>query len=1718
VPILVQAGQSVSNSDVLTGARAVRITGAGATFTNDATGQIVTDDITAPAIQIEVGGSTVVNRAGGVIRSTSTQPVIDMPHVIAGSAGADRVENAGTIDGVVDLGNGNDVFVSRMTSNVGTPTILLGNGDDRFEIRGTYTNNGSGAVDLAAIVDGGDGVDRIVTIENDGNFSGGAIANAEILELGVNGGVESFRDLDRIEVNLGDAAHSWNVLRFFDTPDADVVLLNATTERTISLSILDRSSVGSITGSDLADRLSLGSDTVVARAIDLGAGDDYLTFSRSQFEATGQETFGTTISGGTGFDRLEIQIGGGDRIDLSNVANFEQLDIFGPTPGPVTIAGATGMSEVSISEFGWVDLEEANLASATISIAAWATLTIGSGSQVGQILAPRAFYTGDERDSSQSVSITNQGTINGAVLLGVGDDMFDGRMGTIAAGISGNVGNDVIRTDVGNDLLDGGVGDDTLSSGNGNDTLIGGAGSDMLTGGGGGDIFKGIAAELSGDTITDFGIGDRITITDASIAGFTFALNGRTLSYTGGQITLGADLPAGQVLSASANSTGGVDLTLVSSSGQIDAIRTFATGSITDAVFSADGTTIYAAVGNVLNAYSIASGAVVRSWTLGTNIGGLTVTPDGHYLIATDLTAPVVSSSRLLTVNQIDLTTGIATTLTTTRPVDASPFFDALAVANDKVFLAQFSTGSPLITLAPSSQTFMTSPGALSPGTLIASQAHDAFLWATHGSSPGALYRLDANGSFIGSASSSGFSGGVAAISLTADRIVWADGGLRAFDAGFNSLGNPGTALLAQIGGGRFTGLAFNASGTSLYALDAPLHAVYELNPADWSIRNVFAVDADGAGVGDYFAAGFATDLGDGLQLSADGNYLSVAINNKLQIVDTHVATGILGDGGNNILAGGARDDVLYGYAGNDTINGGAGADTMVGGTGDDIYHVDNAGDIVSDSGGNDSVITSIDYSADASIETVRLADGSTATLTAGGTSTTLYGNALANSLIGQSGNDTLYGLDGNDTLRGADGNDALYGGAGDDTLMGQFGANVLDGGDGTDTAIYIFGERSSYTITALGNGDLRVTGIGSDDTLHAVEKIQFSDVTILASDLVTAPAIRNDFNGDRRSDVLWRLADGTVGNYLSNGTSLIDNSAFARQVSADWRIAGTGDFNSDGRADILWRNANGTITFWSGNGTGLSDNPAVNRQVSLDWQIAGTGDFNGDGKTDILWRNANGTVTDWLSTGSNFADNGALNRQVSLDWHIAGTGDFNGDGKSDVLWRNDNGTVTVWTGNGTGGLNDAPTFAEQAGLDLHIEGTGDFNGDGKTDVLWRSDSGTLGVWKATISFFLPNIVSTPVGFTRHVAGIGDYDGDGRADVLLQDDGHALTKLVWSDLSSTFIDDFAIIRVTQPGWTSLPNSKIAETIPFAAADFNGDGKDDLLWRNENGTVTDWLSNGAGFSRNNAGFFRGVPADWRIVGTGDFNGDGKADLLWRNADGTVTDWFSNGTGFSDNGSLHRGVPVDWHVEATGDFNGDGKDDILWRNANGTVTDWFSNGTGFSDNGSLNRVVPADWTIQATGDFNGDGRDDLLWRNADGTVTDWLSNGTNFSDNGAVFFRPVSADWSIAGTGDFNGDGRTDVLWRNADGSITDWLSNGAGFSDNATFFRGVPLDWQIMGVGDYNGDGRDDIAWRASNGIVTDWLSNGSGFTDNPAATVAQTLDWSIQHESTTFLI
>jgi hypothetical protein len=318
----------------------------------------------------------------------------------------------------------------------------------------------------------------------------------------------------------------------------------------------------------------------------------------------------------------------------------------------------------------------------------------------------------------------------------------------------------------------------------------------------------------------------------------------------------------------------------------------------------------------------------------------------------------------------------------------------------------------------------------------------------------------------------------------------------------------------------------------------------------------------------------------------------------------------------------------------------------------------------------------------------------------------------------------------------------------------------------------------------------------------------------------------------------------------------------------------------------------------------------------------------------------------------------------------------------------------------------------------------------------------------------------------------------------------------------------------------------------AKNDFNGDGRSDILWRNDsNGQIIDWLATtNAGFNGNAARSLNTVASDFQVAGTGDFNGDGRVDILWRSTStGKILDWLGTSTGgFAGNGARSlNSVSTSIHLVGVGDFNGDGKSDILWITDAGRVVDWLGTSTGgFAGNAAhSSNVVGAGWSVATVGDFNGDGMSDILFQNGNRLI-DWLGTANGgFAGNGANSTVFLAAGWSVAGTGDFNGDRRDDILLTNSStGQISEWIGSGSGgFVDISTHtLATLPTGFQVAQIGDFNHDGVNDVLLRnPTTGQITDWLGNpnGSGaFVDNTAhaaATVATA--WHVEPQHTALL-
>ena len=172
------------------------------------------------------------------------------------------------------------------------------------------------------------------------------------------------------------------------------------------------------------------------------------------------------------------------------------------------------------------------------------------------------------------------------------------------------------------------------------------------------------------------------------------------------------------------------------------------------------------------------------------------------------------------------------------------------------------------------------------------------------------------------------------------------------------------------------------------------------------------------------------------------------------------------GNAAANVLTGNVGSNVLSGKAGNDVLDGMGGNDVLIGGVGNDRYIINSAGDVAFESsdapaGGNDTVLSTVSYSAAFGIENVTLQGPLSLNANGNGLNNVLTGNAAANAMNGLGGNDVLQGLGGADTLNGANGNDQLAGGA---------GVDLLTGGAGNDAFLFTNLVTSGDTITDFRN------------------------------------------------------------------------------------------------------------------------------------------------------------------------------------------------------------------------------------------------------------------------------------------------------------------------------------------------------------------------------------------------------------------------------------------------------------------------------------------------------------------------------------------------------------------------------------------------------------------------------------------------------------------------
>jgi len=249
---------------------------------------------------------------------------------------------------------------------------------------------------------------------------------------------------------------------------------------------------------------------------------------------------------------------------------------------------------------------------------------------------------------------------------------------------------------------------------------------------------------------------------------------------------------------------------------------------------------------------------------------------------------------------------------------------------------------------------------------------------------------------------------------------------------------------------------------------------------------------------------------------------------------------------------------------------------------------------------------------------------------------------------------------------------------------------------------------------------------------------------------------------------------------------------------------------------------------------------------------------------------------------------------------------------------------------------------------------------------------------------------------------------------------------------------------------------------IATADVNGDGVLDVVWREVGtGQVAIWLMaspgavGGVTFPAN-----VGANSGWSLAAAADVDGDGYADLVWRNTQsGQLVIWYMSSTGTIANPRDYGIVPLTWELRGAGDIHGDARADLLWfQPSDGQVAIWWMAGDGSFTARFPGAVGPGGWRPYRMADFDGDGNADILWRNeATGETAVWYL--TSVTLVGDFLISVPLAEWTLATARDADFDGRGDLIWYGEQtGSLVRWRMLGRGITPIADTLPGIGAGW------------------------------------------------------------
>jgi hypothetical protein len=265
-------------------------------------------------------------------------------------------------------------------------------------------------------------------------------------------------------------------------------------------------------------------------------------------------------------------------------------------------------------------------------------------------------------------------------------------------------------------------------------------------------------------------------------------------------------------------------------------------------------------------------------------------------------------------------------------------------------------------------------------------------------------------------------------------------------------------------------------------------------------------------------------------------------------------------------------------------------------------------------------------------------------------------------------------------------------------------------------------------------------------------------------------------------------------------------------------------------------------------------------------------------------------------------------------------------------------------------------------------------------------------------------IGSPDPGRDFEVLGVATIDSNRQPDLVFRNaqQGDRGDVRIWKDGNN---EDDRLLRTLRLAW------KLE-----AAADLDGDGLGDLVWRftgqspniDDTGVSYVWFTNGVDVAQvRKRG---GAPLSWRLLGAVDVNQDRSADMVYLGPEGQIRLLMATKNRTCANISGGQ-IPAGFNVLKLGDFSGNSTGDLFLHNsATGETMIYSIDASGLAlpepvanpDDAnasctptslaariSIRSSIRADvaWRFYAAADLNSDGLQDLVWLKPDGSLIVW-----------------------------------------------------------------------------------------------------------------------------------